>query len=118
MFWGGAGEALVFAGFDCGLFLFEGHVAIFSGIKDFPAVLAFNKFYVVLSGDNFDDGMFALGGHRVGECIGRILPVSVVLVNGCFPESAGFIYGEFLAVMWRIAGERRLRKLYWGRTLI
>ncbi len=55
---------LVFArGFREGLFLFYGDVAKLGRIKDFPALLAFNKLCVFLSGDDLDDGMFALGCH-------------------------------------------------------
>ena len=55
---------LVFAGGFCeGLFLFYSNVAKFSRIKYFPALLALNKFCVFLSGDDLDDGMFALGCH-------------------------------------------------------
>ncbi len=66
---------------DGGFFLFERHVVIFSGIKDFSAVLALNELDIVLSGDNFDDGMFAQGCHGWGDVDGRILPVRTVLVN-------------------------------------
>ena len=50
-----------------GLFLFYGDVYILCGIKDFAALLALNKFDVVLSGDDFDDGMFTGGGHWLGR---------------------------------------------------
>jgi hypothetical protein len=76
-------DGLVFAvGFGEGLFLFYGDVAKFCGIKDFAARLALNKLCVFLSGDDLDDGMFALGCHWGG--ISRmvwILPVFGMLVN-------------------------------------
>ena len=57
-------EGLVFAGgFGEGLFLFDGYVAKLSRVKDFTALLALNKLCVFLSGDDLDDGMFALGCH-------------------------------------------------------
>jgi hypothetical protein len=57
-------ECLVFAvGFGEGLFLFYGDIAKFRRIKYFPALLALNKLCVFLSGDDLDDGMFALGCH-------------------------------------------------------
>ena len=56
------------------VFVFMGAVAVLSlktgpmpaklgRIKYFPALLALNKFCVFLSGDDLDDGMFALGCH-------------------------------------------------------
>jgi len=63
------------AGADCGLvvgslrerlFLFDGDIAKLRGIKDFSTLLTLNEFSVFLAGDDFDDGMFADGGH-LGE---------------------------------------------------
>ena len=60
-------HALDFHDFDKrfgeGLFLFYGDVAKLCRVKDFPALLTFNKLCVFLSGDDLDDGMFALGYH-------------------------------------------------------
>jgi hypothetical protein len=53
-----------------GFFFFDGDVNILSGIKDFAAFLALNEFDIVLSGDNFDDGMFANGSHWLGSVNG------------------------------------------------
>jgi hypothetical protein len=50
---------VVCEGIGEGFFLFDGDVAILCRIKYFAALLAFNKFSVFLSGDDFDDGMFA-----------------------------------------------------------
>jgi len=49
------------------LILFYGDVIIFSRIKDFSALLTFNELYVVLAGNDFDDGMFTRGDHEGGE---------------------------------------------------
>ena len=57
-------EWLVFAvGLGDCLFLFYGDIAKLRRVKDFPALLALNKLCVFLSGDDLDDGMFALGYH-------------------------------------------------------
>jgi hypothetical protein len=64
---GGLARVLVFAGsFGEGLFLFYSDIAKLCRVKDFPAFLTLNKFCVFLSGDDLDDGMFALGCH-LGE---------------------------------------------------
>jgi hypothetical protein len=46
--------------------------------------LALNKFGIVLTGDDFDDGMFALWGHEWRERMVWILPVSKRLVKTLF----------------------------------
>ena len=57
-------QRLVFAGgFGERLFLFYSDVTKLGRIKDFPAFLTLNKLCVFLSGDDLDDGMFALGCH-------------------------------------------------------
>jgi hypothetical protein len=48
-------------------FFLDGNVYILCGIKDFAALLALNKFDIVLAGDDFDDGMFAGGSHWLGS---------------------------------------------------
>jgi hypothetical protein len=76
----------VFAGgFGEGLFLFYGNVAKLRRVKDFSAILALNKLCVFLSGDDLDDGMFALGCHW-GRHLRMvwILPVFGLLVNPDF----------------------------------
>ena len=84
-------ECLVFAGgFSESLFLFYGYVAKFCRVKDFPALLALYELGVFLSGDDLDDGMFALGCHwgRKSRMV-WILPVFGGLVNCDFGGFAG-----------------------------
>jgi hypothetical protein len=51
-----------------GLFL-DCDVVIFDGVEDLAAILTLDKLYVVLAGDNFDNGVFAGRRHRCGERI-------------------------------------------------
>jgi hypothetical protein len=69
---GGLEDLFFGGGFGEGLFLFNGNVAKFCRIKDFSAFLTLNKFGVLFAGDNFDDGMFALGGH-FGEVFANVM---------------------------------------------
>jgi hypothetical protein len=57
---GGLGVVLIVVQ---GLFLFDCDVTKLCGIKDFSAGLTLNKLDIFLSGDDFDDGVFARGGH-------------------------------------------------------
>jgi len=79
------------------LFLFNGDVAILCRIKDFTALLAFNEFYVVLTGDDFDDGMFADGSHWVGSVIGMDF---ARLRWPCQPPFRVFLHGEVVVRLW------------------
>ena len=62
---------------------FDCHVAEFGGVEDLAAGLALDKLGVLVSGDDLNDGVFALGGHRWGDLVGMvwILPAYVLLVN-------------------------------------
>ena len=53
-----------------GFFLFDGDIAKLCRIKYFSAALALDEFGVFLAGDDFDDGVFALGGHGWGSANG------------------------------------------------
>jgi len=57
------------SGVRFGLFGFDGffdfHVVKLFGIKDFATFQAFNKFYVVVPGDDADSRVFADGRHGV-----------------------------------------------------
>jgi hypothetical protein len=77
-----ASGLVVVWGVGQGFFLFDGNIAKLCGIKDFSAGLALNEFGVFLSGDDFDDRMFADGGH-VGGVVRMvwILPVPSHVVN-------------------------------------
>jgi len=77
-------------GFGEGLFLFYSDVAKFSRIKYFTAFLTLNKLCIFLSGDDLDDGMFALGCHlgRISRMV-WILPVFDLLVNSDFGGMGG-----------------------------
>jgi len=57
------GGLVVGGDFGEGGFFFDGDVAVFRRIEDFSALLTLNKFCVFLAGDDFDNGMFAGGGH-------------------------------------------------------
>jgi len=95
---GGLEDLFVCGSFGEGLFLFNGDVTKLCRIKDFSALLALNKFGVLFAGNNFDDGMFALGGH-----LGRssrmlwILPVSGHVVNSDFEWFSG---RKFRGELW------------------
>lgn len=69
-----------------GLFLlFDGHVFILDGVEDLSTVLAFDEFSIFLTGDDFDDGVFARRGHD--GCVGWLLwifPPVRASVNRCF----------------------------------
>jgi hypothetical protein len=72
-----------------GLGFFNGDVAKLSRIKYLSTGLALNELCVVLAGDDFDDGMFALWGHEWRERMVWILPVPERLVkaSSCdFPQ--------------------------------
>lgn len=62
---------------------FDGHIAELGRIEDFATGLALDIFGVLVSGDDLNDGVFALGGHKVGDLVGMvwILPGRVRLVN-------------------------------------
>jgi hypothetical protein len=49
------------------VFFFNCNIAVLCGIEHLAALLAFDKFDVVLSGNDFNDGMFADVSH-FGEC--------------------------------------------------
>jgi hypothetical protein len=60
----GADGSLVVGGTlgERGLF-FDGDVAVLGRVEDLSALLTLNEFGVILAGDDFDNGMFADGGH-------------------------------------------------------
>jgi hypothetical protein len=60
---GADGRLVVCGNLGEGGFLFDGDIAVLGRIEDFSALLTLNKFGVFLSGDDFDNGMFADGGH-------------------------------------------------------
>jgi hypothetical protein len=95
---GGLEELIFGGGFGEGLFFFDGNVAKLCRIKDFSAGLTFNKFGVFLAGDDFDDGMFALGCHLGRESrMLWILPVSGHVVNSDFGP---FWRRKFVVKLW------------------
>jgi hypothetical protein len=60
----GADRRLVVGGdLGEGGFFFDGDVAVLGRIEDFSALLTLNEFGVFLAGDDFDNGVFADGGH-------------------------------------------------------
>jgi len=80
-------HGLVFGwSFIPGFGLFDSDIAKLCRIKYLSAALALNKFGIVLTGDDFDDGMFALWGHEWRERMVWILPVSRRLVKTPFRD--------------------------------
>ena len=49
---------------------FDGYVIKLCGIKDFTALLALDEFCIFVARDDFDDWMFAGGGHGWGGANG------------------------------------------------
>jgi hypothetical protein len=64
---GADGSLIVGGTLGEGSFFLDGDVAVLGGIEDFSALLTLDEFGVILAGDDFDNGMFADGGHLGSE---------------------------------------------------
>ena len=53
-----------------GFLFFDGYVVKLCGIKDFSALLALDELSIFVARDDFDDGVFAGGGHGWGGANG------------------------------------------------
>lgn len=100
----GADGSLVVGGTlgEGSLFL-DGDVAVFGRIEDLSALLTLDEFGVILAGDDFDNGMFADGGHLGSENVNGMDFARLQIP--CQPGFPDFMFVEWgseagIGVLW------------------